>query len=265
MPVATLEELDTLPQGARVNVGGSSGQQVWEKVEDNLWSYDGTAVKAANFVGVIAAGTLSVVAPVTAGDLFLSARTYYLVLGVRGQAVTYARWRLDSMTGVAQIEMEALLTSRRVTPESRPAWYEQAKALGVAAYDAGVAVAEQVTDTPVVSAELRDALHSYAVRVDDVEFDNLLGEYEIGRVADHVCHVKITGYSYYDMPWDDAAEWLNGEVTIDEVETITVNWSRTVDIVKRGVGCQCGEVNNADVEPYLPTPHTSFDFEVEHD
>ena len=59
MPVATMEELAALPEGTRLRVNSRAlGIQEWVVAANGL-AKDGVTIDAVNFVGAVAAGTVS--------------------------------------------------------------------------------------------------------------------------------------------------------------------------------------------------------------
>src|SRR5262245_54357492 len=141
---------------------------------------------------------------------------------------------------------------------------------------------ERVSDLSTQNAELQQRIqaaprfpenfvsgfHTLLDRFDDDDdrerVNAYLDDFGVGRTEEPEIDVTITGRSYIQPSYDEAARSIGGGVTVSEMEDSTlVYWRKTVTLTREGVGCQCSTIENSDLDDYLPGDYDDWDFVTE--
>lgn len=283
MSITSMEELEALEAGAAVLLRSAlNGDQRWERVEGGFKQPEGTTVvKPAHFVGYLSGGLVQREdRPMFAEGALLAVGDYHLLLVDQREGawrcVQFYRGRINSNPTMPE---ETIRTARYATvpTEQIPGlasitvlarMYYQQVDLGRAR---SAATASRVQE--VVPPGLVAALHNYAAEVDgpaDGDLDSILTQYGIGRVADHVSTVSISGTTTLGTDYDEVAERLTDgrpdrDLVIDDVSDLVVRWSKQVRVTRSTVGgeCWCDNVEQSDLDQYVPANADRDDWSFE--
>lgn len=253
---ATMEMLEAAPPGTAVTVEAAE----WQKVEGGLMR-NGVTLSLDNFIYYLNQNKVIIqVVPWEQGRWYYgpgrgrTSTKYRLVCEVddghvHGLVVTIGNGDVELLTWP---ETDPVGDWTLLTPSRVRLWMTRMHNL----YD----VLKHQVPEPMV-----EALHRYAERAGDVDFDQVLDDCGIGRAADHVVKVHIQGHSLWPAVDALAAQsWLGGDVTVNGTEPTRVNWFRDVEIIRSGVGCVCDDIHDDDLAPYLPSTVAEWDFTVGH-
>jgi len=246
----TLQEVETYPAGCKVLVDGVE----WERVENGLMR-DGSVLGLMHFAGYINEGRIKPGLIWLIGRWYRNGNSFRLCTHRVGERIHAFGWSNDRTDPEWESWPQATLPGawRIVAETDEDPWMQRAQALWRD-------LSDQIPERFV------ERLHGYANDAGDAEFDDILDEFGIGRGREHTSSVSISGHAYWTPTLDEALNWLGedeGWNVTDVDDSITVYWSRHVEIVNTGVGCLCGEVDRSQVQQYVPPATEDFDFEVE--
>lgn len=157
------------------------------------------------------------------------------------------RWQMPGLVPIRAENFQSSVTSGRATITRLP-------------------VGTPPPNTVLGDSGLIAALHRYAERVGDDEFDALLAEHSIGRTREHTSRVVITGYSYWTPSMAQAGSlWPHdAAVRITDVEDqVRIAWQATTTVTRSGIGCTCDDVAEEDYQSLVDSLPDNDDWETE--
>lgn len=256
--IQTTTELEQLPVGTKVKVGDKD----WERVTAGLMSTSGsgTILGLHHFTGYIAEKKITMLPTVHVGR-------WYHANPATGPGWTWLVTEVvaDGFYGLGFNENHELSSDRtsQVPPDTNTD--------GMVLIDERderqwmrTAYSYWSTMHTAIPRDLRADLIQHATRVDDEDLDAMMLDYGMGIERDHEVDVLLTGHTYWTPSHGECRDQLGDNFTVDEVDdSVTIRWTRSVSITKRGIGCTCDEVEREDVDDYLPPDYETWDFTAE--
>lgn len=248
MSITTMEELEALPTGTTIKVANRRlGNKMYTRSAGGF-TVDGTEIEAAYFVGHVTAGQVTNYAhgdPET-GDHFVAGRHRYIVIGVDDE-VHLMQFHGDGWQSILHRPLTETRGFRwtRVAPADRPAWHDQAFALGTQ-------MRSMQAENERLAAEVNSTVRDLRAAQRD------LTRFRESRAAQ--VQVVVTGVTR--LPLEKAAGEVPEKATVVDV---VASWRREFTITTEPVsGCQCGTVTRAKVAEMLGIEESSdFGFQVD--